>query len=376
MPAQSPTLSPTLSAMVAGLRGSSSGMPASTLPTRSAPTSAPLVKMPPPSRAKIEISEAPKPSATRASIVSRSAGPWPRTPRENAKIAGDAQKREASHEQAGHRARAEGDVETAGERFRRRLRGADVGAHRDVHADEAGGARQDGADGEADRHRPRKQEPKNDEHDDADGGDGHVLALQIGLRPFRHRAGNFLHARAAGVGRHQAVDRVDAVDDGKEPTDDYQAQQHARKPHCKAAGFSPRPVSGRLLPETAPRRNAMTAFCARFCDQSRAAAGPAGLLRRPRPFRPSVPASRLGRRSAASEPSGLLWPRTGRRPPRPGRPAAPSPVTHRPPTACERPNPCTRTSRLARRGPSRRRCRPAAGWGSDRKWRGFPDRSS
>src|SRR5205814_1199417 len=50
MPAQSPTLSPTLSAMTAGLRGSSSGMPASTLPTRSAPTSAPLVNIPPPSR--------------------------------------------------------------------------------------------------------------------------------------------------------------------------------------------------------------------------------------------------------------------------------------------------------------------------------------
>ena len=62
MPAQSPTLSPTLSAITAGLRGSSSGMPASTLPTRSAPTSAPLVKIPPPSRAKIEISEPPKPS--------------------------------------------------------------------------------------------------------------------------------------------------------------------------------------------------------------------------------------------------------------------------------------------------------------------------
>src|SRR3546814_8138809 len=55
MPAQSPTLSPTLSAITAGLRGSSSGMPASTLPTRSAPTSAALVKMPPPRRAKIEI---------------------------------------------------------------------------------------------------------------------------------------------------------------------------------------------------------------------------------------------------------------------------------------------------------------------------------
>ena len=60
MPAQSPTLSPTLSAITAGLRGSSSGMPASTLPTRSAPTSAPFVKMPPPSRAKIEISDEPK----------------------------------------------------------------------------------------------------------------------------------------------------------------------------------------------------------------------------------------------------------------------------------------------------------------------------
>ena len=41
--AQSPTLSPTRSAMTAGLRGSSSGMPASTLPTKSAPTSAAFV---------------------------------------------------------------------------------------------------------------------------------------------------------------------------------------------------------------------------------------------------------------------------------------------------------------------------------------------
>ncbi len=50
MPATSPTLSPTLSAITPGLRGSSSGIPASTLPTRSAPTSAALVKMPPPTR--------------------------------------------------------------------------------------------------------------------------------------------------------------------------------------------------------------------------------------------------------------------------------------------------------------------------------------
>ena len=61
MPAQSPTLSPTLSAMVAALRGSSSGMFCSTLPTRSAPTSAALVKMPPPTRMNIASRAAPKP---------------------------------------------------------------------------------------------------------------------------------------------------------------------------------------------------------------------------------------------------------------------------------------------------------------------------
>ena len=71
IPAQSPTLSPTLSAITAALRGSSSGIPASTLPTKSAPTSAPLVKIPPPRRAKIEIKDAPKPSATSASRILR-----------------------------------------------------------------------------------------------------------------------------------------------------------------------------------------------------------------------------------------------------------------------------------------------------------------
>jgi len=43
MPATSPTLSPTLSAIVAGFLGSSSGISLSTFPTKSAPTSAALV---------------------------------------------------------------------------------------------------------------------------------------------------------------------------------------------------------------------------------------------------------------------------------------------------------------------------------------------
>ena len=70
MPAQSPTLSPTLSAITAGFLGSSSGIPASTFPTKSAPTSAPLVKIPPPNLAKIEIREAPNPRATNALMIS------------------------------------------------------------------------------------------------------------------------------------------------------------------------------------------------------------------------------------------------------------------------------------------------------------------
>ena len=63
-------MSPTLSAITAGFLGSSSGIPASTFPTKSAPTSAPLVKIPPPSLAKIEMRDAPKPNATNAFIIS------------------------------------------------------------------------------------------------------------------------------------------------------------------------------------------------------------------------------------------------------------------------------------------------------------------
>ena len=70
IPAQSPTLSPTLSAIVAALRGSSSGIPCSTLPTRSAPTSAAFVKMPPPTRMNIASSAPPNPKPTSTLVAS------------------------------------------------------------------------------------------------------------------------------------------------------------------------------------------------------------------------------------------------------------------------------------------------------------------
>ena len=66
MPATSPTLSPTLSAITPGFLGSSSGIPASILPTKSAPTSALLVNMPPPTLEKSATTEAPIPKPSKA----------------------------------------------------------------------------------------------------------------------------------------------------------------------------------------------------------------------------------------------------------------------------------------------------------------------
>ena len=69
IPAQSPTLSPTLSAIVAGFLGSSSGIPFSTFPTRSAPTSAAFVNIPPPTLMKSAKSAAPNPYPTNTSVA-------------------------------------------------------------------------------------------------------------------------------------------------------------------------------------------------------------------------------------------------------------------------------------------------------------------
>lgn len=61
IPAISPTLSPTLSAIVAGLLGESSGKSYSIFPTKSPPTSAALVNIPPPTLPKRAIVDPPRP---------------------------------------------------------------------------------------------------------------------------------------------------------------------------------------------------------------------------------------------------------------------------------------------------------------------------
>ena len=55
----------TRSAITAGFLGSSSGIPCSTFPTRSAPTSAAFVYIPPPNWANSATKEAPNPYPTR-----------------------------------------------------------------------------------------------------------------------------------------------------------------------------------------------------------------------------------------------------------------------------------------------------------------------
>ena len=211
MPAQSPTLSPTLSAITAGLRGSSSGMPASTLPTRSAPTSAALVKMPPPRRAKTEISEPPKPRPIRASIASLSSSPA-RT--RIAEVAGDAEQREADDQQAGDRAALEGGVERRRHAAASGLGHACVRAHRDVHADEAGRAGEHAADDEADAGRDAAGHERHDDRErNGDAGDDRVLAVQVGLGALLDGAGDLLHPLVAGGERQQTLGHERPVED-------------------------------------------------------------------------------------------------------------------------------------------------------------------
>ena len=169
--------------------------------------------MPPPRRAKIEISEAPKPERDQR-VDDDAAGRGEAEHRgQDAVIDGDAEQSEAGDQHAGDGTGLEGDVEALAQRLHRRLGGADIGADRDVHADEAGDARQHRADQEADRHPLPEQIGERDEEHDADHPDGDVLALQIGLRAFGDRSRDLLHALVAGVALHDVGIGPEAVDD-------------------------------------------------------------------------------------------------------------------------------------------------------------------
>ena len=211
MPAQSPTLSPTLSAMTAGLRGSSSGIPASTLPTRSAPTSAALVKMPPPRRAKIETSEAPNASAIER--VDDDRGHWAHSPDttryiEEAEIASSARPATSMPVTAPARnamvrpccspVRAASAVRTLART--EMFMPMKPAAPDRIAPSTKPAALKPAEEGEDDR---------GDDH--ADDGDGGVLAAEVGRGAFLDRAGHFDHALVAGRGAEHLLAGENAV---------------------------------------------------------------------------------------------------------------------------------------------------------------------
>src|SRR6266545_4592534 len=102
--------------------------------------------MPPPRRAKTEMSEPPKASPTRSSIagyywvltdwVGNSAGSAiDDLVGEHPVVARDSEQSEPDDEEAGDGSGAEGDVERGAQSVLRRLGRAHVGAHGDEHAD-------------------------------------------------------------------------------------------------------------------------------------------------------------------------------------------------------------------------------------------------
>ena len=197
-------------------------MPASTLPTRSAPTSAPLVKMPPPRRAKIEISD--EPNARPDQRVQRRVLGVARVMRQHDEVAGDAEQRKADHQHAGDRAAAERDGERGCDAAPRGFGRAHVRAHGDVHADVAGEAREDRADRKTDRGAPVQRETDHDEQHDADDRDRRVLAIEIRARAFLDRRGDLLHALVAGRFGQDPADRPDAVENRQDRADQRDQQ--------------------------------------------------------------------------------------------------------------------------------------------------------
>jgi hypothetical protein len=126
-------------------------------------------------------------------------------------IAADAEDPQPDHQHPGDRAGLEGDVETGAQAAARGLRGPYIGAHRYVHADIAGGARQHRADQIADRDARPEGDPENDQDHHPDDRDRAVLAVEIGAGADLDRARDFLHPRVPGIRRQHDPAGVEPV---------------------------------------------------------------------------------------------------------------------------------------------------------------------
>jgi hypothetical protein len=145
--------------------------------------------------------------------------------REDEEVDGDAQQREACHQEPGDRPRLERDVEARGEGLGRGLRRADVGADRNIHADEARRGREQGAEQEADRHGEAEEDRHQHEEHRADDADGGVLPPEIGGGALLDGLGDLLHAGGARVERQDLAGGDHAVGDRGRPQQDHQQQR-------------------------------------------------------------------------------------------------------------------------------------------------------
>ena len=148
-------------------------------------------------------------------------------PVENAEVDRDAEQPECHHQHAGDRAGAKRDLERRRQSSLGGLRGAHVGLDRHVHADVAGGTREQRADQVAEADVEAQEDPEQDEDDDADAGDGHVLAIEIRHRAFLHGAGDLAHP---GGAVRLGQDHLPGQDAIGEPDAAADQDQHVEKP--------------------------------------------------------------------------------------------------------------------------------------------------
>ena len=135
--------------------------------------------------------------------------------REDPVVAGDAEQAEAHDEQPRHRAGTERDLERGRDALAGCLRRPDVGPHRDVHADEAGGGREERTDRESDRRAPPELRVEADREQRHDGyeRDRRVLLLEIGGGALLHGTRDRLHPLVPGRLLEQPPGQIEAESD-------------------------------------------------------------------------------------------------------------------------------------------------------------------
>ncbi len=133
-------------------------------------------------------------------------------------IDGNAKQREAGNQHAGNGARFEGDIEAGAKAVGCGLRGAQIGAHGNMHADKPGDAGQYRADNETDGRDGRQQIPGENGDDQSDDGDGEILTGEISLRTFTDKTCYFTHTLVALIGIENALGRPHRVHHGQDPT--------------------------------------------------------------------------------------------------------------------------------------------------------------